>query len=288
MTQSSHIELSHIASKVRRDILSMSYTAKSAHMGGSLSVVEILVVLYGRVMHAHPKDPRHAMRDRLVFSKAHDAKALYATLCAYGFFPKQVLKGYEQDGGKLPGHTVKGCVPGVEISAGSLGHGLSIAAGMAWALNMKHQSVGGVNASKKKNSDASDVLTPRVYAVLSDGECDEGSTWEAALFTGHHKLGNLTVIVDCNGIQGYGRVEDVLNLEPFADKWRAFGFETSVVDGHSFDELIRVLKKTYKKPHVVLAKTVKGYGGPKQYINTIESQYKSPTEEEYKEFVRSL
>lgn len=262
-------DLKKIAQSVRNDILSMSYNAQSAHMGGALSVVEILVALYFDVMNVNIKNSLDPARDRLVLSKAHDAKALYSVLARRGFFDIKVLDGYEKDGGKLPGHSTRHCVPGVETSAGALGHGLSMAAGMAWALKFKN-----------KNEKC------KVYAVLSDGECDEGSVWEAALFAGHHSLSNLTVIVDYNKLQGFGKISDVLNLEPIADKWKAFGFEVSEVDGHDFKKLIPVLKKQYKKPHCIIAHTIKGLGGPSQHIGKISSQYKPPTQEEYENYIR--
>lgn len=280
-----NIDLSHVAQDVRRDILTMSYTAQSAHTGGALSVVEILVALYFSVMHIpDPKKTEDPVRDRLVFSKAHDAKALYSVLARRGFFDPILLAGYEKNEGMLPGHSTRNCVPGVEVSAGSLGHGLSMAAGMAWAI-MMHES-GRMNHRKKHNS--SFIIrnsTPRVFAVLSDGECDEGSVWEAALFAGHHGIHNLTVIVDYNTLQGYGKNSEVLELEPFADKWKAFGFDTLEVDGHSFPELIAALTSVHTKPLVILAHTVKGNGGPPQHINQISSQYKPPTEGEYLQLV---
>lgn len=193
-------ELEKISKKVREDILSMSYKAQSAHTGGALSCVEILVALYFNVMRIYPKNSEHPLRDRLIFSKAHDAKALYAVLCSRGFFRRSVLEGYEANGGLLPGHSTRHCVPGVEVSAGGLGHGLSMAAGIAYTGKI-------------------DTKDFRVFAILSDGECDEGSTWEAALFAGHNKLDNLTSIIDSNKLQGFGFTEDVLDLEPLADKW---------------------------------------------------------------------
>lgn len=289
-----HATLSSDAKAVRRRIIEMSYRAKSAHMGGSLSVVEILVALYGACARVTPQNPDDPSRDRIVFSKAHDAKAQYATLAQYGFFPEELLSGYEQDDGKLPGHTVRGCVPGVEVSAGSLGHGLSMATGMAFALKMRAAEMSNeLSGTRKIQMQTHTSLliphnSPRIFAVLSDGECDEGTTWEAALFAGHHNLNNLVVIIDYNKLQGYGRTKDVLDLEPFADKWKAFGFVLSEVDGHDFGKLIPVLKKQYKKPHCIIAHTIKGYGGPKRLINTVDSQYKSPTEEEYKKYIESL
>lgn len=266
--------LQAIAKKVRGDILRMSYRARSAHSGGAYSCVEILVALYFSVMRVFPKHAENEKRDRLIFSKAHDAKALYAVLAERGFFPKKILEKYEVDNGILPGHSTRHCVPGVEVSAGALGHGLSMAAGMAYALKIQNPKL------KIQN-----LIKSRVFAVLSDGECDEGSTWEAALFAGHHKLNNLTVIIDYNKLQGYGRTKDVLNLEPFADKWKAFGFAVREVDGHSFEELIPALSSVHDKPLVVIAHTIKGLGGPKQHVNQISSQYKPPTKEEYRELL---
>lgn len=290
----SNTPLQTIAKNVRRDILRMSYRARSAHAGGAYSCVEILVALYFRVMRVFPKHAEDDKRDRLIFSKAHDAKALYAVLAERGFFPKKILEKYEVDNGILPGHSTRHCVPGVEASAGSLGHGLSMAAGMAYALKIRDSRFGlpagkaGIWDKKNRFTNYDLRVTKqrsRVFAVLSDGECDEGSTWEAALFAGHHKLSNLTVIVDYNKLQGYGRTKDVLNLEPFADKWKAFGFAVCEVDGHSFEKLIPALSSIYDKPSVVIAHTIKGFGGPKQHVNQISSQYKPPTEEEYNELV---
>ena len=265
-------DLSSIAKYVRRDILQMSYRARSAHSGGAYSCVEILVSLYFGVMRVFPKNALHESRDRLIFSKAHDAKALYAVLAERGFFDKKILKKYEVDEGILPGHSTRHCVPGVEVSAGALGHGLSLASGVALAGKMKSKSY-------------------RVFAVLSDGECDEGSTWEAALFAGHHGLSNLTVVVDYNKLQGYGKTQDILALEPFADKWRAFGWEAKEVDGHKFADLMKGFSSVpFKqgKPSVIIAHTIKGLGGPKQHVGAVSSQYKPPTEEEYYETLKSL
>lgn len=262
-------ELKKIAGNVRRDIMLMSFRAKSAHAGGALSCVEILVVLYFKIMKVFPKDPDNLMRDRLIFSKAHDAKALYAVLAERGFFDKKILDGYELDGGKLPGHATRHCAPGVEASAGSLGHGLSMAAGMAYV-------------GKKDNKKF------RVFAVLSDGECDEGSTWEAILFAGHHKLDNLVVIVDYNKLQGYGFTKDVLDLEPFVDKWKSFRWEVKEINGHNFDEITEAfnhLPFTMDKPSIVIANTIKGLGGPKAHVNQVSSQYKPPTDEEIEEII---
>ena len=265
-------ELKKIARHVRRDIMLMSLGAKSAHTGGALSCVEILVALYFKIMKVFPKDPENPKRDRLIFSKAHDGKALYAVLAERGFFNKNVLDGYELDGGRLPGHSTRHCVPGVEVSAGSLGHGLSMAAGSAYVGKLDNKNF-------------------RVFAILSDGECDEGSTWEAILFAGHHRLDNLTVIVDYNKLQGYGFTKDVLDLEPFSAKFESFGWEVKEIDGHNFNEIIGILSKLplkTGKPSVIIAHTVKGLGGVPAHVNQVSSQYKSPSEEEAYEAIEKL
>jgi len=260
------------AKQVRKDIIEMSFRAKSAHTGGALSCVEILVSLYFEIMNVDPQNPYDKNRDRLVFSKAHDAKALYAVLAERGFFDKKLLDGYESNNGKLPGHSTRHCVPGVEVSAGSLGHGLSMAVGMAYA--------GKIDNKKHK-----------VFCVISDGECDEGSTWEGILFAGHHKLENLVAIVDYNKLQGFGYTKDILNLEPFSQKWESFGWEKVELNGHNFNELIEAFKKLpikKNKPTVIIAHTIKGLGGVPIYVNKVSSQYKPPTQEEAEEVIRRL
>ncbi|KKQ91277.1 MAG: Transketolase subunit A [Candidatus Woesebacteria bacterium GW2011_GWB1_39_10] len=260
------------AKQVRKDVIEMSFRAKSAHTGGALSCVEILVSLYFEIMNVDPQNPYDKNRDRLVFSKAHDAKALYAVLAERGFFDKKLLDGYESNNGKLPGHSTRHCVPGVEVSAGSLGHGLSMAVGMAYA--------GKIDNKKHK-----------VFCVISDGECDEGSTWEGILFAGHHKLENLVAIVDYNKLQGFGYTKDILNLEPFSQKWESFGWEKVELNGHNFNELIEAFKKLpikKNKPTVIIAHTIKGLGGVPIYVNKVSSQYKPPTQEEAEEVIRRL
>lgn len=265
-------ELATIANCIRRDILDMSFRAQSAHIGGSLSCVEILVSLYFSIMHIDPIHPDDDKRDRFVLSKAHDAKALFATLAERGFFDKKVLSGYEQNDGLLAGHSIRHGVAGVEISAGSLGHGLPIAVGMAYAAKM-------------------DNKTHRVFVLLSDGECDEGTTWESALFASQHKLDNLVAIVDYNKLQGYGRTNEVLDLEPFAKKWQSFNWEVKEVNGHDFHELLSTLQEIpfiKYRPSVIIAHTIKGLGGVPKYVNQVASQYKPPTEEEYKAAIKEL
>jgi transketolase len=261
-------KLEKIAKKIKIDILNMAFNAQSAHTGGSLSCAEILTVLYFDVMKVFPKDPNNPLRDRLIFSKAHDAKALYAVLSEKGFFPKSKFLEYEKSGGFLPGHSSKN-VYGVEFSGGSLGHGLPIAAGVAYAGKLDNKKF-------------------RVFAVLSDGECDEGSTWEAVLFAGHHKLSNLTAVIDYNKLQAYGFTKDVLDLEPFSQKFKSFNWEVIEVNGHSFVQLKKAFKKAHKKPLAIIAHTIKGHDGVEKYINTVASQYRPPTEEETKIAIKKL
>lgn len=261
--------LEKYADNIRKSVMEMAYNAQSAHTGGSLSCVDLLTVLYFSIMKVNPQKPLDPDRDKFVFSKAHDCKALYAVLAERGYFDKKILSTYEKDGG-LPGHSTKQVVPGVEVSAGSLGHGLSIATGMAY--------VGKI-----------DKKSHRIFAMLSDGECDEGSTWEAVLFAGHHKLDNLIAIIDYNKLQAYGRISEILELEPFVDKWKAFGWEVKEVDGHDVNKIESVLinlpfKK--KKPSVLISHTIKGYKGVGRHINKVSSQYKPPTKEEYEDFMK--
>lgn len=267
-----------IQKEVRLDILKMSFAAQSAHAGGAYSCVEILVALYWNILHIFPKNSQHPNRDRLIFSKGHDAKALFAVLARRGFFNPKILLGYEKDGGKLHGHSTRG-MPGVETSNGSLGHGLPMSVGMAYAL--KKLLVGPSSKVKKT----------RVFTIISDGECDEGTTWESALYAVHHKLDNLTVIIDYNKLQGYGTVNEILALEPLARKWESFGWVVHEVNGHDIHSLIALLKKLpFKKntPSLVIAHTIKGLGGVEHYVNQVASQYKPPTKEEFKKTKKTL
>ncbi|EKD86448.1 MAG: hypothetical protein ACD_37C00282G0003 [uncultured bacterium] len=259
------------ADEIRRMIITMAYNAKSAHMGGALSCVELLTVLYFQIMRVNPKKPQDDKRDYLIFSKAHDSKALYAVLAEKGYFDKEILSSYEANNG-LPGHTTRNVVPGVEASAGSLGHGLSIGVGLAYAKK--------IDKSKQ-----------RVFVMLSDGECDEGSNWEAMLFAGHQKLKNLIAIVDYNKLQGFGRTDEILTLEPFAEKWKNFGWGVNEVDGHDIEKIIKSLVNIpfeNNKPSVLIAHTIKGYKGIPKYVDQVASQYKPPTEEEYKNAMEDL
>jgi len=232
-----------LATGIRIHCLKMTNRAKCSHIGSCLSVTDLLAVLYGRILNVNPSQIDWSERDRFVLSKGHAAAAIYATLAERGFFPMEWLERYYLDGSKLPGH-ISHSVPGVEVSAGSLGHGLSISCGMALASKLEGKSY-------------------RVFTVLSDGELDEGSTWEAVLFAPHHHLDNLVAIVDYNKIQGFGFVKEVLDLEPLADKWRSFGWSVREINGHDMKEIEESLSTVPlhpEKPTCIIAHTVKGKG----------------------------
>lgn len=247
-----------LALQIREETLRMVHAAGASHVGSGLSMADILAVLYGGVLRVDPKRPDWPERDRLVVSKGHGAAALYAALAASGFFPIGKLASFCKDGSDLAGH-VSHHVPGVDFSTGSLGHGLSLACGVALGFKC-------------------DGSTGRAFAILSDGECDEGSIWEAALFAPHHRLDNLIAIVDYNKIQSFGSVRDVLELEPFADKWASFRWHVEVLDGHDHAALAAALAAAPKvagRPTVVIANTIKGKG-----VEFMEGEllwhYKSP------------
>lgn len=260
-----------ISKEIRKKVLKMTYESRTAHIGSSLSCVDILNVLYFKILKIDPGDPLFEIRDRFLLSKGHAAAALYATLSQKGFFPENILEGYCKDGGKLPGHSTKGCVPGVEVSTGSLGHGLSMGAGMSLAAKR-------------------DEKNHRIFVLLSDGECDEGSIWEAALFSAHHKLDNLIAIIDYNKLQAFGRTKEVLNLEPFLDKWTSFGWQAREVDGHNFSEIEKVLSETpfrEGKPSLIIANTIKGKG-VSFMEDKLEWHYKNLTGEQYELALKEL
>ena len=265
-------QLQRQAAAIRKSIVQMVTPVRASHVGGALSCVDILAALYFSVLRIDPKKPYALSRDRFVFSKGHGGTALYATLAHRGFFPLPRLKRYCRDGSPLLGHATRSKdVPGLEVTAGSLGHGFPMANGMAYAAKLDTQAY-------------------RVFVLLSDGECDEGTTWESALFAGHHRLDNLTVVIDYNKIQSYGRVEEVLGLEPFAAKWRSFGCSVKEVNGHDFSELLKVfgrLPMKIGKPSVVICHTVKGKG-VSFMENKLEWHYRSPTEEQYAQAMKEL
>lgn len=233
------------ANGIRIDIVSMIGEAGSGHPGGSLSCADILTALYFQVMEHDPEDPRKEDRDRFILAKGHAAPALYAALAHAGYFPREELPTLRKLGSRLQGHPDCTLVPGVEVSTGSLGQGLSIAAGMAAGLRL-----------------AGNPAT--VFALLGDGECEEGQVWEAAMFAAHNKLGNIVAIVDHNGLQIDGNIADVCNPEDIGAKFAAFGWEVSEVDGHDAAALVERLAALKAAggdvPHVLVAHTVKGKG----------------------------
>lgn len=229
------------ARQIRKDILDISYQAYVGHIGSALSIVDLLTVLYYRVLRLDPKKPLNSRRDRFILSKGHAAAALYAVLCQKGFFSRKKLFTFCQDGGFFGVHPDYHPELGIEFTTGSLGHGLSVAVGLA--LGLKGKS--------------------RVFVLISDAELNEGSTWEAMMFAGHHQLDNLTVIVDDNGSQALGKTREILDLQPLASKWQAFGWQTKVVDGHDLQSLVAVFSKIpfqTSQPSVLIAKTVIGKG----------------------------
>lgn len=233
-----------LARHIRRAVLRMTHQAKTSHIGSSYSMADLLAVLYGGILRVKPREPDWPDRDRFILSKGHGAAGVYAALAARGFFPASWLDRYGEDGTPLAGHIVHAGVPGVEVSTGSLGHGLPLGCGMALAGQR-------------------DGRPYRVFVLLSDGECDEGSVWEAALFAPQHHLDNLVVLIDYNKIQSFGRVAEVLDLEPLADKWRAFRWSVREIDGHDYDAIHDALSSVpfeTAKPSVVIAHTVKGQG----------------------------
>ena len=231
-----------LAAYVRRDIVDMTHRGRSSHVGSGLSIADILAVLYGDILSVDPAAPKHDDRDRFILSKGHAGAAVYAVLAETGFFEVEKLKDHYQNGSVLSGHVSHKGVPGVEFSTGSLGHGLSVAAGMAKAAKLRQKS-------------------HKVFALLSDGECDEGSNWEAILFASHHKLSNLVNIIDYNKIQSIKSIKKTLNLEPLKKKWEAFGWKVLEVDGHNHKKIFEILKNTnQKKPMCVICHTVKGKG----------------------------
>ena len=229
---------------LRRHVVEMVGKAGSGHPGGSLSSSDIVAALYfGDILKVDPKDPRWPERDRFVLSKGHAAPVLYAALAERGFFPKEILPTLRQLGSILQGHPDARKVPGVEVSTGSLGQGLSLAAGIALAGRL-------------------DQIPYRVWALLGDGECEEGQVWEAAMAAAHYKLDSLTAIVDHNHLQIDGRVDMVMCPEPLSDKFAAFGWDVVTVDGHNVSELLKVFSTPNApgKPRVIIAETVKGKG----------------------------
>lgn len=264
-------DLIRIASRLRQRIVELSHSAKTPHLGSSLSCVDILTAAYWSALRIDPRRPQDPGRDRFILSKGHAALALYVTLCERGFFPQATLETYNQDGGSLAEHPRPNCVPGVEAATGSLGHGLPIGLGMALAAKIHRRNY-------------------RVFVMMSDGECNEGSVWEAAMFAPAQKLDNVTVIVDYNKWQATGRSNETLALAPLCEKWRAFGWNACEVDGHDLDQLVQAMAADPDgsgRPRAVIANTVKGKG-----VSFMEDDnnwhYRIPTAEEVAQAAREL
>ncbi len=256
--------LEEMAKKIRKGIIEAVYSNHSGHIGGSLSIADILTVLYFKEMNINPKIPAWENRDRLVLSKGHCAPALYSSLANRGYFDVEELKTFRNINSRLQGHPDKKNIPGIDMSTGSLGQGLSSANGMAIAGKMDNKDY-------------------RVYCILGDGEIEEGQIWEAAMTSNKYKLDNLCLIVDNNNLQIDGTVKEVMSSYPIDEKFRSFGFEIIKIDGHDIDEIIKafeVAKNIKGKPTCIIAKTIKGKG-----VSFMENQVdwhgKAPNEEEY-------
>jgi transketolase len=264
-------DLQAVAKRLRRDIVTMIARAGSGHPGGSLSAVEIITTLYWKIMRYKPADPQWPDRDRFILSKGHAAPVLYAALASCGYFPKSELATLRQLDSRLQGHADRTATPGVEMSSGSLGQGLSFAVGCALAGRL-------------------DKRTWRVYALLSDGECDEGQIWEAAMSAAKFKLGNLTTIVDNNGIQLSGFNRDIMPLDPLNKKWDSFGWQVFEVDGHDFSQLLGAFDKARnvkEKPAVIIAHTIKGKG-ISFMENNVDFHGKAPNAEQLEKALKEL
>ena len=264
-------KLSECAKKIRRGIIEEVYSNQSGHPGGSLSIADILAVLYFKEMNINPNEPQWEERDRLVLSKGHCAPALYAALANRGFFDVEELKTFRNINGRLQGHPDKKHIPGVDMSTGSLGQGLSSANGMAIAGKMDNKRY-------------------RVYCILGDGELEEGQVWEAAMTANKNKLDNLCVIVDNNNLQIDGTIDEVMSPYPIDEKFRSFGFEVIKIDGHNIEEIIKgfeVARNIKQKPVCIIAKTIKGKG-----VSFMENQVgwhgKAPNEEQYLQALEEL
>lgn len=258
-----------LAWRIRRETVELVHAAHASHIGAALSIADIVAVLYADIMKYDPGDPSWDGRDRFILSKGHAGVAVYAALSACGFFPEEMLRTYYSNGSMLSGHISHKNVPGVELSTGALGHGVCVAAGMAMAAKR-------------------DKKTHRVFAIIGDGECNEGSVWEMALFANHFELDNLMVIIDHNKMQSLGFCEDTIDLMDLAAKWRSFGWNVTETDGHNTEELKKALSGTKAgKPVCVVAHTVKGKG-----ISFMENQilwhYRDPQGDDYDNAVREL
>lgn len=264
-------ELERLALQIRMDIIEQVHSAKSGHPGGSLSIADIMAYLYHCEMKVDPSNPKLAARDRFVLSKGHCCPALYAVLAEKGFFDKSLLKEFRKLGSIMQGHPDMKKIPGVDMSSGSLGQGISAAAGMALSAKLSGESY-------------------RVYSILGDGEIEEGQVWEAFMFSAHYKLDNLCAVIDYNGLQIDGKVCDVMNSAPIKDKLKAFGFNTIEINGHDFDEIESAFKNARQfkgAPTAIIANTIKGKG-----VSFMENQVGwhgvAPNDEQYEAAMKEL
>lgn len=268
---STSAELKSKANKIRKDIVRMITEAKSGHPGGSLSAVDVVTALYFKVMRHKPENPKWEDRDRFILSKGHAAPLLYAVLAESGYFEVKELLTLRKLGSRLQGHPDMKRLPGIEISTGSLGHGLSVGNGMAIAGKLNKKGY-------------------RVYVLLGDGECQEGQVWEAAMTASHYKLDNVTAILDYNGLQIDGPVKDVMNINPISNKWRAFGWYVIEINGHDFKEIFdsfEMVKKLKGKPGIIIAHTTKGKG-VSFMENVVDFHGKAPTKEQTVQALKEL
>lgn len=250
-----------LAKKLRKHVIEMTHRGKSSHVGSCLSIADLMAVLYGDVLRYDAKNPADKNRDRFILSKGHAGACVYAALAESGFFDIDLLKEHYKNGSILSGHVSHKGVAGVELSTGSLGQGLSVATGMALSAKL----------NKEKH---------RVFIIMGDGECDEGSIWEAAMFASHHRLNNLTALIDYNCIQSLASVEETMALEPFADKWESFGWNVQEIDGHDHDQIKKALLKKSDKPKCIVAHTTKGKG-VSFMENSVLWHYRTPQGDEY-------
>lgn len=256
-------EYKKLCALLRAKIIEMSHESKAPHLASALSCIDMLAVLYGNILNVSADKANDPMRDRFIFSKGHAASALYAVLAFFGFFDPELLHTYAKEGTVLAEQPGPACQPGVELATGSLGHGLPVGAGMALAAKMTNQAY-------------------KIFVLMGDGEINEGSVWEAAMFAAAHKLNNLVAIIDFNKWQATGRSEEIMALNPLAKKWEAFGWQTYEIDGHNIDKILKVLNSallSQDKPVAIIAHTIKGKG-----ISFMEDDnnwhYRIPTAEE--------
>ena len=264
-------ELELLANRIRNHALDMTSNGSSSHIGSVFSIADILACLYGELLNISSKNIKSKSRDRFILSKGHAGAGVYAALAESGIIEKSLLKTHYQDGSMLSGHVSHKNIPGVELSTGSLGHGLSVGVGFAISAKLDN----------RKN---------KTIVLLSDGECDEGSNWEAIMFSSHHKLNNLIAIIDYNKLQSLDSVENTLNLEPFSDKWKAFGWNVIEINGHNIEEILKSYNEASKsknKPTCIIAHTIKGKG-VSFFENKVLWHYRSAKGREYESAKKEL